>query len=829
MNSARLALRLLRRDWRAGELRLLATAILVAVASVTAVAFLTDRIEGAMERQAGEVLAADLSLEWSEPLPDSLEAAARERGLRSARTLEFPSVVLGGDLTQLVQVKAVSLGYPLRGELRIAPAPGEADIQPRGAPAAGEAWVEPRLLALLDLQPGDPLQLGTLELRVSHLLTHEPDRAANLFRLSPRVMIGDTEIQDSGLLGPASRVRHRLLVAGDAAAVADYRAWLKTRLPDGASIDDVRNARPELRAALERGGRFLRLSAATALLLCAVAVALATRRFVERQADTGALMRCLGASRRQVTLVFALRLLGLGLVASLAGALAGLAAQEVLTALVGDWFTSDPPPPSPLPFVTGVVTGTLVLAGFSLPSVVRLGRVSPLRVLRRDLGIPSAGTWVAITATAASLAALFLWQIGDDALALRLILGLAAAVAVMLLTARLLVLGLRPLRRRAAGSWRYGLASLARNPAATSFQLTGFGLGLTALLLLAMVRLDLLGSWQASLPPGTPNQFLINIQPDEVPGVRSLLQGHGVDDAELYPMARGRLTAIGERRVQPEDYPNPRARRLAAREFNLSWATQMQEDNRIVAGRWWKEDEQDQAWLSVEEGIAETLGIALDDRLEFDVAGQRFDAKVTSLRSVEWDSFNANFFVMGTPGLMADLPATYITSFHLPPGRDEVIRDLVREFPSVTALDVSALIRQVRTIMDRGALAVETVFLFTLLAGVVVLHAGIQATRDLRVQEAAVLRTLGLTRRRMLLAMALEFGILGALSGLVAAGVSSAVGYSLAVTVFDLPWRFNPGLWVIAVAGGAVGVGLAGTLATWRLVSRPPLVVLREA
>ena len=830
MNPLVMALRLLKRDWRAGELRLLVAALVIAVGSVTAVGYFTDRVERALARQASEVLAADLVVEWSEKPADALALAARDRGLRTARTLDFPSVVIAGERTQLVQVKGVDTDYPLRGHLRTADGPGDEERVTDGGPPFGEAWAEPRLLALLGLELGESFKLGDMAFRVTRLLTYEPDRAASLFRLAPRVLVSLADLERTGLLGPASRVKHRLLLAGDAEGISGFRNWLSEQLPAGADIEDVSGARPEIRTALDRGGRFLRLTAVTATLLCVVAVALATRRFVERQSDAGALLRCLGASRRRVNLIFAFRILTLGLIASLVGSLLGLGVQGLLGQLVGHWFADSLPPPSAWPMVGGLATGIIVLTGFALPPVLRLGDMPPLRVLRRDLGPPSPRQWVYLGAPAAALTALLVWQIGDDRMALRLIGGLAGATAVLLGLSHLLVRLLTPLRRQARGAWRYGLASLSRNAGTTSIQLTGFGLGITALLLLAMVRVDLLTAWQRELPADSPNHFLINIQPGEVDGVRALLEADGIEAGGPYPMSRARLVSIGDREVNPEDYTEPRARRLAEREFNLSWSLEPQDDNRILEGRWWSPEEAETTdAFSVEEGIARSLGIHLGDRLTFEIAGERVSAEVTSLRTVQWDSFNANFFVIGTPALMRDRPATYISSFHLPGDNAGIVRDLVQRYPGITPLDVSALIDQVRRIMDRGALAVELVFGFTLLAGVVVLIAGIQTSRELRAQEAAVLRTLGLKRRGLLAAMLIEFSVLGALAGLVAAGVATAIGYGLSSAVFELPWRFNGLLWLVAVGGGMAGVGAAGLAATWRLAKEPPLAVLRRA
>ncbi|MES9848943.1 MAG: FtsX-like permease family protein, partial [Candidatus Thiodiazotropha sp.] len=491
-------------------------------------------------------------------------------------------------------------------------------------------------------------------------------------------------------------------------------------------------ARPELRSALDQGGRFLRLAAATAILLCMVAVALSSRRFVERQSDSSALLRCLGASRRQVTRIFILRLLSLGLIASIIGVITGLGVQTLLIRLIGHWFTSQIPAPTAWPLVSGLITGILVLIGFSLPSIIRLGEVPPLRVFRRHLDAPPISYRLFLMAALLSLSILLVWQIGNDEMALRLISGLLAGLTILLLISRLLVFVLAPLRHLTAGSWRYGLASLSRNPATTTMQLTGFGLGFTVLLLLAIVRVDLLSSWQGALPDDSPNQFLINIQPDEVEAVRDLLAQGGIMTNGLFPMIRGRLVSIDGDPVSRDKYDNPRAQRLATRDFNISHATQPQRDNKIVSGRWWLESQQNESWFSVELGLAETLGIPLGAELEFEVAGSRVMGRVENLRSVEWDSFNVNFFVIGTPGLLVQQPATYITSFYLPVEKRQVLHSLIHRFPSITALDVTALMRQVRTIMDRGALAVESVFLFTLAAGLIVLYTGIQASHELK-------------------------------------------------------------------------------------------------
>lgn len=835
MSGWRLALRLLRRDWQSGELHLLALALVLTVGAVTAVGLFGDRIEAAMGRQGGELLAADLAVDDAYPIPPSFTDQARGLGLATSVTLEFPSVVLAGDLTQLVQVKAVDSAYPLRGALRVRTATGAGDVTSPGGPAPGEAWAEPRLFALLGLAADAPLPaeitLGEAVLRLTRVLTYEPDRGGNLIQLAPRLLVNAADLPATGLVTPASRVRYRLLVAGDAAPVESLRAWAQERLPPNAQLLDPTQARPEFAGAVTSATRFLRLATLVTLLVAGAAIALASRRLVERQTDAVAVMRCLGAPRHLLTRIFVLRLLAFGLAAGLAGCALGYVAQAGLVALVGDLFAQELPAPSPRPALVGLLTGLVVLLGFALPPLFQLARVPPLRALRRDLGTPRASALGATLAAGVALALLIWWQAGELSLAARVLAGVAGTLVALVGTVALLIRMAALVQSRTRGVWRLGLAALTRRPAGAVLQVAGFGIGVLALLLLAVVRLDLLRAWQEGLPAEAPNRFLINIQPPDVGPLNAFLSANGLAGSGVLPMVRGRLLRIGDQTVVPDAYPDPRAQRLAAREFNLSFAEAPQPDNRIVAGLWWGpkgEGTDDPGQFSVEEGLAKTLGIALGDRLTFWVSGHEVSARVTSLRQVQWDSFNVNFFVVSPPGLLGSEAASFVTSFYLPPGRDALMADLQRQFPSVTPLDVDAIIGQVRLVMGRGAAAVEYVFGFTLAAGLVVMLAGIQASLDQRRGEHAVLRTLGASRRRLLAALAVEFTAAGFLAGLLGSAFAELTAQLLARQMFDLALAFNPWLWLVGVLGSATLIGLAGTLVTWPLLVRPPLEGLRR-
>jgi putative ABC transport system permease protein len=814
--------------WRAAlhdpGLRLLLAAVLLAVAALSSVGFFADRVERALVLQGAALLAADLVVEQGEPIPDAWLEEARQRGLEAARTITFPSVIIAGERPQLVQVKAVDPDYPLRGRLQV-DTPNGGSGQ---APPEGQAWLEGRLRDRVGARIGESrVQLGELELGAGGVLVDEPDRGGNLFQLSPRLMVAYRDAERSGLLGPASRVKYRLLVAGDTQAVKAMRQWLAPRLGSGSELVDLENARPELRTALERARRFLSLAALCASLLAGIAILLATRRYVDRALDGAAVLRTLGMSGGAVLRWHLLQLLVVVVVAVVFGSLFGLLGQQVLVSLVGEWFGQALPPPGGRPVLVALLFGLAMVVGFSLPTLARIGRVPPLRVLRRELEPPGLANWLTWLLGAGVFYLLMVWQVQDLRLATAIALAVLVALLLLMASGRLMLSLLRPLRRT-GGTAALGLAALARYPQLTLLQLAGFGLGITLLLLLAVVRVDIIDAWQASLPEDAPNHFLINIQPEEREALQALLQARRIPNSGLHATTRARLVAIGDRPVEPESYSDLRARRLAAREYSLGFSAQMQSDNRIQAGRWWSGARAAQPAFSVEAGLAGSLGIRVGDRLTFDVAGQQVSARVSSLRSVAWDSFNVNFFVVGTPVLAETLPVAYISSLFLEGDSEALIVEMAERFPAVSVLDLRPILGQVREIMERGALAVELVFLFTLLAAALVTFAAAQVSRDERAREVAVMRTIGASRRRLLGAVLAEFGLLGLIGGLLGALLAAVSGYLVAVELFALPGRVNPLVWALGIGGGTLVVALVGWLATRRLLGVPPVQVLNS-
>ncbi|MCP4043100.1 MAG: FtsX-like permease family protein [Gammaproteobacteria bacterium] len=830
MRSFRLALRHLRREWRAGELTILAAALVIAVASVTSVNFFTSRIHQALEGQANDLLGGDLVYLSNRPIGQDKIDRTLELGLRSARTMEFPAMVFVGEKNQLVAIKAASPGYPLLGHNRTASTLFGPDAQVEGGPVPGTVWGGSRLLTILGVDVGDEINVGNIPLKVGAVLTSEPDQSEGvLFNIAPRLLMHTDDLPATGLIQPASMVIYRLLMAGDSAGIEQIRQEWRPGLAPGESLNDVQDARPEIRSALKRGESFLALAALVSVLLAGAAVAMATRRFISNHLDSCAIMRCLGADQALITRLYMIQLMMLGLVASVLGILAGYLAQWGLMAFLAPLAGIELPSPSLWPILLGLVTGMVTLLGFAIPPILQLKNVPTLRVLRRDLGGLQTKTLSAYGAGILAFTFLVLFQSQNLKMAATIIGGLILMLALLALVAEGLLLLLRPLRKRGGAAWLFGLVNISRRSGHSLVQMIGFGVGLMALLLLVVVRTDLLSEWENRLPDDVPNRFLVNIHTDQLAGVRQFLKSEQVEPPLLYPVVRARLIKINGEHFSPDDFKTARGKRLVKREFNLSWASEMQVGNKIVDGSWWQPEDHGKAYFSLEQSLAKELGLGPGDTLTYNIAGHSVTATITNLRSVKWDSFKANFFVVAPPGLLDNYPVNYITGFYLSTDKRGVLNRLVQQFPNITVLDVATILNQVRDIIERVILAVEYVFFFTLLAGLMVMYAAIHATLDERIREAAVLRTLGARRGQLLSSIVIEYAGLGLLSGLVGAITAGGVGMVIARRIFDLNYIPGPSLWLGGMLVGAIGVGLAGTMGTRFVLNQPPLRTLQRS
>ena len=831
----RLGWRTLWRDARAGSLRLLVVAVTLAVAALCAVGFFSDRLQRGLQRDALQLLGGDAVVVSDNPTPTAFIERARALGLRSVTSISFATMArtedAQGGATKLVALKSVEPGYPLRGSLRVQAQPGGPEQSTRETPARGTVWVDAALLEALGLRIGDALLLGDARFRITHTIAFEPDRGAGFINFAPRAMIAAADLAATGLVQPASRLTYRFAVAGPPAAVRSFVRWAEAELKQpgvrGVRLETLETGRPEMRQTLERADKFLNLVALLAALLSAVAVALAARSFAAAHLDTAALLRVLGQSQRSIAGAYCTEFALLGLLASGLGVALGYAVHLGFVQLLAGLVESGLPAPSGWPVAFGLGVGLTLLLAFGLPPVLQLAHVPPLRVLRRDVGGLRPASLGVLGVGTLGFAALLLAVGRDLKLGLIAVGGFAAAVLLFAALAWGAVRLLRAWVRRATAPrwWILAVRQLAARPAYTVVQISSLAVGLLALVLLVLLRTDLISSWRQATPPDAPNRFVINILPEQAQQFRARLHAAGVRQYDWYPMVRGRLVAINGQPVGSDSFTEDRARQLVEREFNLSYTSIMPAHNVLVAGRWVAHEPDA---LSIEEGLAKTLGLRLGDRLRFDIAGVQSEARITSVRKVDWSSMRANFFVLYPLDRLDGVAVTYLAAFRAPalPGFDNA---LVREFPNLTVVDLSQTLSQVQRVLDQVIAAVEFLFVFTLAAGLVVLFAAVSATREERAREFAILRALGASARLLRAVQRAELLTVGLLAGLLASVAALAVGWALAHYVFDFVWTAP--LWV-PLAGALAGALLALAAGWWGLqevLRRPVMETLRRA
>ena len=831
MRIVRLAWRQLRRDLVSGDVRILLAALVLAVMAVSSVGFVTDRAERALALEANRLLGGDAVLRADAPITGALREAATAPGLKQTETLTFPSMIRAGDQLRLGDLKALGEGFPLRGSFRLLDPATGVESTAGSVPAPGTVWLSRAGADALGAKVGDRIGVGTSELLLAALVVQEPDAALDYFNTSPRVFLNLADIAATGLVQEGSRITYRLVVAGDATAVETFNATAREQLGRGQRLETAASARPEIRRALDRADRFLGLAALVSVVLAAVAVAMAARRHSARHLSGSAVMRCLGASQNTLVGIHAGELLMLGLM----GSSIGIALAFGLQWLVADWLTDalklSIPGAGWRPVLEGFGVGLTVLLAFGVPPVLALRRVPALRVLRRDLDPTEPSAWLVALAGFSGLALLLWWKAGSAELGTAMLLGIVATLAVLAGLAWVLIAGLRRVRSRLRGPWRYGLANVSRRAAASIAQVSALGLGLMALLLLTFVRTDLLDRWRNALPEDAPNRFIINVQPDQVAPVLAFLTAQGVAEPELYPMIRARLLDVNGLAVDAEslgDQQGGRARRMAEREFNLSTAESLRKDNEVTAGEFWTGKVPAETELSVEEEFAATLGWKLGDKVTFDIAGSPYTGRITSLRKIDWESFRPNFFVIGSPGSLDAFSGSHITAVNVPAERTRFTNELVGQFPNLSVVDIDAVLDQVRGTVEQVSTVVEAVFYFSLAAGVLVLLAAVSASQDERLLEGGVMRVLGGSRSQLRWAQVSEFSAIGLLSGVVAAIAATVLAGVVAKQAFDLPWSPDPALALTGAAIGTVAALLAGLLATRRVLDAPPSVTLRE-
>lgn len=819
--------------WKSGALNVLAFALVLAVAAMTSTGFFTQRIETALNQQGGLLLGGDLAVLADHEIPENFIKTANALGITTVKTFEFPSMVVFGDSNQLAEIKAVETGFPLRGDLTIGQHATDSGKIVSHGPNAGEVWIEPRLANLLNIQVGDALDVGERQLRVSAILVREPSRGGDMFGFAPRLMMHAADLPSTKLIQYGSRVKYQLLLAADPQRIRQYIAQTEPLLGRGEKIQDIRNARPEIKSALDKAQQFLGLSSMVSVILAMVAMLLSSLPYIKQSLDTFALMRCFGATKNSVLQVLAFQTIMIALLCGLLGAALGYIGQLALAQLAGNLFVETLPAANAAPLFLGALASLGMMLAVVVPHVWQMRNLTALNILRRETVSQPLSAQAKFLPAFLVMSLLIFWQARDVKLALSTIAALTLLCMVIAGAAYLLVnlvsRGFRASsRNQILNQIKIGILGLKRRLSLSTVQMVGFSMGLMVLMLLALIRNDLIRNWQASLPADAPNRFVINIQPAQIHGINEFFTRQNIQDATIFPMVRGRLIKQNGHDLSQTEWKDERAKRLAEREFNLSWAAQMQSDNQLLSGRWWTEKDYGKPYLSLEVDLAKTLGIKLGDQLVFHVAGNPLSLTVTSIRKVEWDTMRANFFAVTPPGVLDQYPTSYMSSFYLPLSADAPMNQLIKTYPNLTVIDVAALLQQVRGIMQKMSNAIEYVFAFSLIAGIAVLYAALVATREERVTEATLMRVFGASRLQVSIAYIAEFTCIGLMAALVAATGANLLAYYLSDYVLDIPFQLNFTLAISVMLISAVCIPFAAWLVLRKFLHVPARQLLNS-
>lgn len=821
-----LALKLLWRDWRSGELNVLVVALLVAVTTVTGIGLFSDRIQRSILDEAGALLAADAQITGTRPIPEEWKVAALDQTMQTADIVRYQAMSFGNDgAMQLASVKAVSESYPLKGELEVAEQAFVAGEKVTEGPEPGEVWINSRLFAALKIEVGDVIGVGDGDFTVSKVLVREPDSAGGDLGFSPKVLMNLADIDQTGAVQLGSRVNYSLLLAGDVQAFYDY--W-KPLQGDHHRWRGVEDANESVTETLERADSFLLLAGALGVVLGGVALSLASRRFALRQLGHVATLKTMGLTPSMITRVYSGNLVVLGVITMIVGLMLGWSLHWLFLNVAESLLPRRLAEPGIRPLLVGAITGLVCLLAFALPPIFVLRDTPPSKVLRADLAGGTLKQWqTTLLGAIAVIALVYFYSRSTLITGVLLLAGVTAVIGVTLL-ARLLIWGARQASKSMGPTARLGIASLHRHGRQNSFQIMIFAMALMLLFLLTLLRTSLLSEWQRQLPEGTPNHFAFNIFESERQGIEAIFERESITSTPFYPMMRGRLVQVNEESLQD------RLERLQPngddfrRELNNTWSDQLASDNEVVEGEWFDESDTETLLISLEQDFADSLDIVIGDELTFSFGGQLVSAPVDNIRTVQWDSLSPNFYVIFSSPVLEGRGAAFLTSFYLTEDQKPVLVEILSQYSTISIIEVDVILAQIQSIIEQVTVAIEFILSLVLVAGVIVLIASVQATLDSRLQESAILRTLGAKSRMVQGALAIEFAALGALAGILAVLGAQIALFFLQTELLNIAFKPNYLLLIVGPVLGALLIGAVGLLSTRRVVKVPPLMVLRQ-
>ena len=816
------------RQSRSGEVLVMIAAISMAVASLSAVGFLTDRISLSIEKQASELLAADLRISSPEPIQKEWIDLAKERKLELASSQSFPSVVYSQDGNALARIKAVSSMYPLRGTVRISDNDISDEYEVKKIPSPSEVWVDQAILYRLNAEIGDEISIGNSDFKITAILRYRPDQSIGFATLSPTVLMNISSIPGTGLITEGSRVNYSMLIAGENNEVQTFSELMSVKLNDSARISNPSDSSERTNQTINRSKQFLSLTVIISVLLSGIAISMSARRFAKKRMDMIALMKSFGAKRRFILQTIIIQLTMIGLTGVILGSIMGFIVENLVANLIADLFMSELPNPTFQTLFIGLLAAFILLPGFAFSSLLQLSNTSAIKVLRKN-AIPAPPSELFIAGGALlSLSILLYYFVRDIELLAVIILGMLIISLLLFFIGQILAQILGSLRGGFGASWRYGLANVSRRGRDSAIQIVAFGLSLTALLLLSLIRTDLLTDWQKALGENTPNYFLINIQSYQTEGIREILKSSDGVLPKFVPLIRARMTEINGQSVQDRSYPDERGNWLANREANLSWSKTVNSKNKVTDGSWWSADYKGPPLVSIERSAAEDMGVAVGDNLTFLIAGENITAEISSIREVDWNSFSPNFFLVLSPNSLNTFPSSFISSMYLDKSENQILKELQINYPTVSVVDLDPILQQVRQVITKVSIAVQAVFIFTLIAGITVLFSAVHSTIDERKFESALLRAVGMKKRNVIISLLSEFSAIGLSAGILAASGASILAWQIASRFFEISYIFNLSLWLAGIVCGVVLVSLFGYIASRDAIKSPPVNALRN-
>ncbi|MCP4877236.1 MAG: hypothetical protein GY896_17390 [Gammaproteobacteria bacterium] len=804
-------------------LMLIATVITVGI--VTSSQLITHRIELLLERQASELLAADMVILSSSEFSAEYREQARLHGLQISESVSLRSAIFLDGSPRLVELKAVDKAYPLRGKLERAGEMTGTRTVTNEIPLPGEVWVDTKLAQLV----GGNLSLGEKDFDTRWLLTYEPDRGGAIFNLAPRVLMNLDDLPATGLVIPGSRVRHSMMFAGEAADVTRFKIWLTINLKPGEEIQDLENARPEMRQALERTRKFFALAIVLTLVIAMAAIAITARYTASREASKVAMLRAFGISQSSLFKYYLRQLGMLWLAATIIGVLLGWVTQFPLQWALDGWFGKTLPQVDGLgPYLTAALVGLLALAGFSLPYLLNATTTPPMQVLRAAMNRRSwrRGLLISGSAIVAIFLVLVMLMQSSVLAVATLALVLVCALILPLILGWMVKLLLLSSRRR---FWlrQYLLSRLQATSRGAIYVMSGFSLVLIAILLIAVVKDELIGEWEIQLPQNIPNYFLINIRGEDIREIEKFLRQRQIEASTPYALVRARMSQINSVDVDKIGFSDPRASHSVTHTFNITYADELPDQNQIVDGKWLNEAGSG-AEVSVEQGLAQQLDLKLGDELTMTVGSQILQVEVSSIRSVVWENFKPNFYLIANADLLESYPQTWLLSARIREQHKADLKQLMKRYPAVTLLDISELMARVRSIVDRASVALQFFFLFALASAVIVLLAAIQTGKQEREIESSLLRALGAGTRQLYRVHVLEYTLMGALIGFFSACFASLAGWVISVYFFNIEFHLSPTVWIYSLISASLVLTLAGTFVSRRVYNISPMKILRS-